>query len=125
LNAGNLVLSITTTGLPRLTLNAVAQNGTGNHEAATATPHAFCLMYDRRAAAGGLFRVDTDLSRTDHPTPFLLTGDDFKGLAGGATSSVAGLMNGLWAWVGEDAETMMDRGGTNEGGAELLSDLGW
>jgi hypothetical protein len=123
LASSNLAWRVNSNGTISLIRTGATVNGVSVYENATPTPHPLILSYDKRSAAPA-FYLNTDKE--------LITGS-YAQLADNAKSLVAGistqppvaLWNGLWVWVGEMAERMMDRGGAGLGGKTLIGDLGW
>jgi hypothetical protein len=127
--AQSVYIAVTAAGLLRV-YNGTASNAIGlvTFENATPTPFAWVMQWDRRGS--GLLRVNAKKLGTaqDPITPgtWVTRTDGGKGINidVGSVPPVA-RHNMIAAWVGTDAETMMDRGGTNTGGVTLISNLGW
>lgn len=101
--------------------NSVRVTGTFVHENATPTVYPFALSYDRRGS--GLVRVHTNKEQISSTWANL--SDNVKGLGSNNISPPISMHCMLAAWVGLDAETMIDRGGTGIGGKTLIANLGW
>jgi hypothetical protein len=127
--AQSVYFAVTAAGVLRV-YNGTASNSVGAvvYENATPTPFAWVMQWDRRGS--GLLRLTSKklgtAAETLSPVTWVTRTDGGKGfnVDVGSVPPVA-RNNVLAAWVGTDAETMMDRGGTNVGGATLISDLGW
>lgn len=127
--AQSVYIAMTATGVLRTYCGTTANaQGAVVYENATPTPFVWTFQWDRRGT--GLQRVTSKKlgtgAETITPATWATKPDGGKGLnvdVGG--SPPVGRHNMLAVWAGTDAESMMDRGGANLGGATLISDLGW
>lgn len=116
-----LQIEITTAGNATCFCNSVRATGSFVYENATPAAHPFALSYDRRGA--GLVRVHTEKEQINGTWANL--SDNIKGIGSNSIAPPISRHCLLVAWVGLDAEAMIDRGGAGLGGKQLIADLGW
>lgn len=119
--ANGLQIEIVAAGQATCFCNGVRTTGTFVYENTTATVYPFVEIYDRRGS--GLVRVNTNKEQITSTWANL--SDNVKGLGSNNISPPVSMFCLKTAWVGTDAETMIDRGGTGLGGKQAIADLGW